>query len=152
MRRLMVFACLLVLLAGCYHGIDALKTEGNIDGKVKINSNYQAVYRTIFDMSRRCLQNAALGAEIHIVGNLYTDIQKAVITQTSSGFGVLAHIGEIEIEALNDTMTQITVYRENNPYWTVAAPPPTIEDTERWVSGDKRCFAPNPDNGTPLVY
>ena len=79
----------LVLLVAVLAGCAPMSAQGIRESGQKqsftVSANYQAVYRTLTDEMRRCMQTGMITATVIIQADLFTDIRKGVITPTMHG-------------------------------------------------------------------
>jgi hypothetical protein len=147
--KVLILIFTVFLLTGCaIHNqtVAELKTDKNYKGKIKVEKNYQEVYRKLITMSRECLEGAGPAHDIAVSGELYNDIKEAYIQQRMRAGGaftgnVVIYMGAIYIKAIDDKTTDISVYGH---YRAGNIPTPEIEDVRRWVNGDRKCLVQTP--------
>lgn len=134
-----------IVLTGCAYSMSELKTESkNLTGKIESDKNYQEVYRTLLNMSKECLEHTSLSSEVTISGDLYHDIREGQIRQRLSGGGILIATSAIDIKALEDKRTEVTLYTVKSNWYGFGIITPGIDDVARWINGDRNCWIPAP--------
>jgi hypothetical protein len=79
------------------------------------DENYQAVYRKILDMTRKCREQGLITAQMIVKNDLYTDIQSGHISvELHGGLGVSVY-SVTDVKAIAENKTQVT-----NHFSTVA--------------------------------
>ncbi|WP_345195012.1 BPTD_2524 family lipoprotein [Kistimonas scapharcae] len=128
MRMLTGIMLAVVLVAGCAPSSHQALTRDYADRQqYTVNENYQSVYRRIQANARRCYETGLITAQMQVRSDLYTDIREGVISVVlSGGLGIDTYLG-IEVKAIDDDHTRVTVYNALSS-WNKAQPV-----IRRWV-------------------
>ena len=72
------------------------------------DENYQAVYRKILDMTRKCSEGGMITAQMIVKNDLYTDIQSGNISvELHGGLGVSVYT-VTDVKAIAENKTEVT--------------------------------------------
>ena len=107
----LMLVAVVLLVAGCAPSTHQALTHDYSDRQqYTVNENYQSVYRRMQNNARQCYETGLITAQMQVRSDLYTDIREGIISVVLSGaLGVDTYLG-IEIKALSDDKTRITVY------------------------------------------
>lgn len=128
----------LIMLSGCAPAtVQGLREQHAGHLTFEVGENYQSVYRKIITPAKNCWQTGLITAQMVVQGDLYTDIRQGNVTVAlHGGFGVDTYL-TVDVVALSDSKTRITVYyvfeNQNKQAKTI----------ERWVKQNSTdCNAP----------
>ncbi|MTI13112.1 hypothetical protein [Sansalvadorimonas verongulae] len=100
-----------VLLAGCAPAThQALTRDYASKQEIRVDENYQSVYRRLQRNVRQCWETGLITAQMRVQSDLYSDIKEGNINVAVVGFaGVDTHLG-IDIKGYSDGSTRVTSY------------------------------------------
>lgn len=111
--RALTAALLLATLSGCFPATTlAVKENPSATADFITAENYQAVYRKIAPIMRRCNETVWIGDAVTVRAELFTDIRKAELVVE----GVNALTGRrvqflVELEAMDDAKTRVRAWQ-----------------------------------------
>jgi len=84
----------------------------NYAGKVsfEVDENYKSVYRKVLTPARDCWQGGLITAQMVVQGDLYTDTRRGNVTVALHGGAGVDTYFTIDMMALSDIKTRVTVY------------------------------------------
>lgn len=132
-----IMALAVALLAGCAPAtVGALRTQSAGKQVFEVDTNYQAVYRTIIERARSCFQAGMITAQMMVQGDLYTDIRSGTISVAlHGGLGVDTYLA-IDVSAIGENRARVETYYAMNVHETNA------RAVEEWVrTGSAECTA-----------
>lgn len=136
MRRSALLSLAVLATTGCAPAtLQELRSRAEPpDAEFTTNQPYQAVYRTISEMSRKCFQGGLFTGQMVVQSDLYTDIKTGQVSVAlHGGFGVDTYLGT-DIAALSEQTTGVKVYAGIRT-WKFKVP-----QVQRWVeTGDRSC-------------
>lgn len=108
--HIILMATTIVTLQGCTPntagGVRAL--EATKKSTFTADENYQAVYRKILDMTRKCSEGGMITAQMIVKNDLYTDIQTGSISvELHGGLGVSVYT-VTDVKAIAENKTEVT--------------------------------------------
>ena len=127
-----VFSVFVVLLlAGCAPGnVSSLKNSPGIKESFTVQRNYQAVYRDVSrNMREEYTFSCIVGCQAMVNSDLYSDIEKGVVTHSVSGtFGPMM-ASHTEISRIDENHSAVNVYI------SASRNKKALNNIKRWAEG-----------------
>lgn len=130
-----------IFLTGCVtNTVSELKGEvGNFDGSFETQNNYQIVYRNLRNMSRNCLEQAPMGTPVMTEGEIDIEMKEGQIRQRMIAQGVYLNMSVIDVHAITEAKSKVSLHSVKG-WLKIGTDLPSINDVERWATGDKNCW------------
>ena len=130
MKAIALIIFLGLSLSGCSHStIENIKDDPSLTHTQVINDNYQAVYRHLSNMYRRCLS----GGPMIIENDLYNDIKRGDIGLVHYAFNGRATYIATEIIFISDNSSEV-ITRAGAWGWKRRVP-----EVAKWATGYDKC-------------
>ncbi len=111
--RTLSLLIIMLAIAGCFPATtELLRNAPSNRVEFTVPGGYQAVYRRVVPMARKCGgESAGIAEGSTIRADLYTDIRKAEIAQAWTSIAGEGYSWAVDLEWIADDRTKVTVYQ-----------------------------------------
>lgn len=138
LRRLLLLATALLTTACTNTPTDLLTHPKSFDGDVQSRFKAQTTYRNIREAARVCLESSPMGTPITVDSEFDTEVQEGQVNLRMIAQGVRLNLSIISVRKTSDTSSKVSLYTLKG-FSTIGTRRPSIQNVERWASGDKSC-------------